>query len=166
MHNWYLLEHNSKQYQWVSSEISKLGVDFFNPKMISLRIRKDRPSTRKVEKQLFPGYLLLRLDPEEVHTSKITSIEGAHRFVRFGEELAVISEKVIQGLMGMELLRIDRTLSNTDVRNLPQDVMKTLYLIAEKRSEQERKSLLLSLLKEMAVRDIINRRSALVYSTI
>ncbi|HHK4589194.1 TPA: transcription termination/antitermination NusG family protein, partial [Pseudomonas aeruginosa] len=66
MRNWYLMTHNRNALEWVTSKVEALDVELYAPTRTELRRRVDRPSQRKTTRQLFPGYLFLRFDPEVV----------------------------------------------------------------------------------------------------
>ena len=82
---WLVLRYNSKCQQSLEYFIGGLaGVDFYSPRRITFTPRSNRPSPNKYEVVLFPGYMFLHFDPEEVHTSQITAFSGAYNFVSFG----------------------------------------------------------------------------------
>ena len=89
MRSWYVLVHNSACYQSLTRLIQNLDVEVYLPCRVTLRKRKDRPSSVRRELPLFPGYLLLNFDPNVTHTTDITALNGAHGFVRFGGEACV-----------------------------------------------------------------------------
>lgn len=112
MRNWYLMTHNRNALEWVTSKVEALDVELYAPTRTELRRRVDRPSQRKTTRQLFPGYLFLRFDPEVVHTTTITDIAGVQGFVRFGGAPYVISDSVIETLKETLLLRTDKSRSD------------------------------------------------------
>ncbi|OPE56542.1 transcriptional regulator, partial [Pseudomonas syringae pv. tomato] len=84
MKNWRVLMHNSSVYQSLITSIERLDVEVYSPESITYRKRPDRPSSTEKVVRLFPGYLLLRFDPQVTHTTTITALNGARGFVQFG----------------------------------------------------------------------------------
>ncbi|HCE0707521.1 transcription termination/antitermination NusG family protein [Pseudomonas aeruginosa] len=154
MRNWYLLSCKSNAHQWVKSAVEQLaGVEAYSPILIEKQRRSDRLSGFRVkEKDLFPGYLFLRFDPEEVHTTQITRFPGAIQFVRFAGEPYVVPESVIQGLRDVLLLRVDRTLACIEYRNLPSELEKSLHLVVGLRSAAQRRARFLAILQHENIR--------------
>lgn len=76
MKNWRVLMHNSSVYQSLITSIERLDVEVFSPTRKTSRKRTDRPSSVEKEVRLFPGYLLLRFDPQVTHTTTITALNG------------------------------------------------------------------------------------------
>ncbi|PUA41514.1 transcriptional regulator [Pseudomonas protegens] len=152
MTGWYLITHKLNAFQWVTSKSAELGVEVFSPTLVELRKRPDRPSCRKFEKQLFPGYLFLRFDPYEIHTTLITAIAGVQGFVGFGGLHSQVRDEVIEKMRRVlqPKLRSDRTLSRIEYRELPDDLTRALRLIIEMPSELCRKAALFELLKNDA----------------
>ncbi|WP_408630370.1 transcription termination/antitermination NusG family protein, partial [Pseudomonas syringae] len=73
MKNWRVLMHNSSIYQSLITSIERLDVEVYSPESITYRKRLDRPSSTEKVVRLFPGYLLLRFDPQVTHTTTITA---------------------------------------------------------------------------------------------
>lgn len=151
MRNWYLMTHNRNALEWVTSKVEAvmgLDVELYAPTRTELRRRVDRPSQRKTTRQLFPGYLFLRFDPEVVHTTTITDIAGVQGFVRFGGAPYVISDSVIETLKETLLLRTDKGLDVVEYRNLPSEFEKSLRLIVLMQDDERRKVAFYALLQQ------------------
>ena len=151
MKSWYVITNKRNAFQWVTERLTSIGVEFFSPTHVELRKRPDRPSCRKIEKQLFSGYLFLRFDPDELHTTTIADIPGVQGFVRYGGQPSTVRNELVDALRKTLLLRTDRTLSCIEYRNLPSDLMRALHLIVEMRSETRRKAALYALLEKEAM---------------
>ncbi|MNR03741.1 Transcription antitermination protein RfaH [compost metagenome] len=165
MRSWYLLTHNSNYRQSLTSEIKKMDVEVYSPVRVTLRKRKDRPSSVKSDLPLFPGYLLLNFDPEVIHTTKITAFNGAHGFVRFGGDACVVQDSVVEALRETLLLRTDRWFDCIEYRNLPCELAQSLHLIIEMRSDASRKAAFYALLEKNALwQRLASRPAARVYS--
>lgn len=152
MSKWVVLTHKANAFQWVTSRLAERGIEMYSPTLVELRKRSDQPTYRKFQKQLFPGYLFLRIDPDEVHPSTITAIPGVGDFIRFGGDHAVVRDAVIEKMRRViePTLRPDRTLSRIEYRELSDDIEKALHLIMQMPSELRRKAALFELLKNDA----------------
>ena len=167
MRSWYVLVHNSACYQSLTRLIQNLDVEVYLPCRVTLRKRKDRPSSVRRELPLFPGYLLLNFDPNVTHTTDITALNGAHGFVRFGGEACVVQDQVVETLRDSLILRTDRSFDSIDYRNLPSEVEKTLHLIIDMHSEVARKAAFFDLLTQSALLERLSSRSSTrIYSGI
>jgi len=167
MRNWYVLVHNSSNYQSLTDAIRKLDVEVYSPCRVTLRKRKDRPSSVRRELPLFPGYLLLHFDPDVTHTTEITALNSAHGFVRFGGDACVVQDCVVETLRDLTLLRTDRTVSHVEYCNLPSELAKSLHLIIDMHSEVARKAAFFSLLaQDHALQRLVSRPGGRVYSSV
>jgi transcription antitermination factor NusG len=144
-----------------------MDVEVYSPCRVTFRKRKDRPSSVRRELPLFPGYLLLRFDPNVTHTTTITALSGAHGFVRFGGETCVLQDSVVDALKAAVLVRTDRTFDCIEYRNLPSELEKSLHLIIDMHSEAARKAAFFALLAEgAALARLASRPGNLCYSTV
>ncbi len=148
MKNWYLLTHNSTYFNRISVEMVRMGVEFFSPTRTKLRKRPDRPSFTKSELPLFPGYMFLNFDPEEVHTTQITAITGAHGFVRFAGDPCIIRDPVIDAMRNILLIRFGNELNSVQYRNLDTDVEQALHKIMDLDSSPARISAFCKLIQD------------------
>ncbi|KPW81207.1 MULTISPECIES: transcription termination/antitermination NusG family protein [Pseudomonas syringae group] len=167
MKNWHVLMHNSAVYQSLITLIERLDVEVYSPTRTTHRKRTDRPSSIEKEVRLFPGYLLLRFDPEVTHTTTITALNGAHGFVQFGGQTCVMQDSTVEGLKAASMVRANRWLDCVEFRNLPTELEKTLRLIIEMKSEAARRAAFSALLVQDAALERLVRRSGTVfYSTV
>jgi transcription antitermination factor NusG len=103
MKEWYILHHPERFFPCLQRGLESLNVEYFMPIIQEYSPRKDRLSYRaRRPKPLFPCYMFIHLDPEEVHTSEIMKLNGAASFLRFGERLYTISEKEINAMKYIE----------------------------------------------------------------
>ena len=147
MFRWHLITHNLHAFQLVTSRCKLLGVEVFAPTKMEVKKRRDCNAVRVTETQLFPGYLFVRLDPEQVHPSAVSDIPGVKEFVRFGGEISTVSNALIEALKQSLLLRTDQKVTNLECRNVSPDVLKQLSAIALMKSKLERQTALFSLLQ-------------------
>lgn len=106
MENWYLACHKSGKHNALKAQmfLSQMGVEVFIPQVCYHDPRADRPGTfRKTIEPLFPGYIFLCFDYNEVHTSKIEYCPGISHLVRFGETIAPINDSMVNAIMKLTL---------------------------------------------------------------
>lgn len=153
MKSWFLITHNldGARYERAKNRLDSLGVEVYAPIRTELKKRKDCGSFRHAEKPLFPGYLFLKFDPEDVHTTAVSDLHGMKGFVRFGNKLAQPTDSLIEAMRQSLLLRIDQGVSCLEFRNLPESIQIELYEISEMPTRLRREIALLSLLQKMSV---------------
>ncbi|RML99021.1 hypothetical protein ALQ86_200160 [Pseudomonas amygdali pv. eriobotryae] len=167
MKNWRVLMHNSSIYQSLITSIERLDVEVYSPESITYRKRPDRPSSTEKVVRLFPGYLLLRFDPQVTHTTTITALNGARGFVQFGGQACVMQDSTVEGLKAAALVRSNRALDCIEFRNLPTELEKTLCLIIDMKSEAARRAAFLALLaQDAALERLVRRNGTLCYSRV
>lgn len=147
MYRWHLITHNFHAYQYVTGRIQQLGVEVYSPTKMEVKKRRDCNAVRVTESPLFPGYLFVRLDPDQVHPSVISEIPGVKEFVRFGGPICTISNSLIEALKQSLLLRTDEKVTSLECRNVSTDVMRSLSEIALMKSKLNRQLALFELLK-------------------
>lgn len=167
MQNWYVLTHNSAIHHALVVLIERLGVEVYSPSRVTFRKRKDRPSAVKTEVRLFPGYLLLRFDPNVTHTTTITALSGAHGFIQFGGKTCVLHDSVVEVLKAAVVICPNRVLDCIEYRNLPTELEKSLHLIVDMQSEAARRAAFFALVAQGAALDrLVKRPGTLCYSTV
>lgn len=159
MYQWHLITHNFHAYQLVTSRIKQLGVEIYAPTKIEVKKRRDCNAVRYTETQLFPGYLFVRLDPEQVHPSVISDISGVKEFVRFGGAISTVSNGLIEALKHSMLLQTDKKVTSLECRNVSPEVLKTLAAIRLMKNEVERQTALFALLKSDSLLSDTSARS-------
>jgi len=153
MKSWFLIMHSldGARLERARARLDALGVEIYTPVHVELKKRKDCNAFRPTEKALFPGYMFLKFDPEETHTTTIADMHGMKGFVRFGTKLAKPTDVLIAALRQALLLRIDKGVECIEFRNLPESVQKDLFEIAELPTRIRREVALLCLLQKMTV---------------
>lgn len=147
MKGWYLITHNLHGFQVVTSKIGLLGVEIYSPTLIEVTQRRDCRGVRRAEKQLFPGYLFLRFDPEQVHTTTIADVPGVKGFVRFGDQIGMVSDGVIEGLKRSTQVLVDRPLRAVECSNVSQETLESISAIVKMRSRDDRQVAFFALLE-------------------
>lgn len=148
MQGWFLITHNFHGFQLVTEKLKALGVEVYSPTRCEVKKRRDCNAVRITEKQLFPGYLFLRFDFEQVHTTTISDLPGVKGFVRFGNIPAIVSDAIIEDLKQSLLLLPNQAVTCLELRNLPPDMQGAWSAIVEIKSELQRQAALFSLLQK------------------
>ncbi|CAA2929399.1 Transcription antitermination protein RfaH [Arsenophonus endosymbiont of Bemisia tabaci Q2] len=52
----------------------------------------------KITESLFPNYLFIKFNPEEIHTTTIRSTRGVSHFIRFGLYPVIVPDNIINEL--------------------------------------------------------------------
>lgn len=150
MNSWYVITHNLHGYQVVTSKLSHLGIEVYAPTMVEVKQRKDCKGTRVSEKQLFPGYLFLRFDPEVVHTTAVSDVPGVRDFVRTGVQIATISDDLVEALRQSVRFTANKAVDTVECRNVSTETVQALRSITQMRSQVERQAALFALLEKDA----------------
>lgn len=102
MEQWYLAcyKPGKDNIYKAQSALCHINSTAFCPQIRIQRPRSDRPGqVRQVIEPLFPGYLFISFDPEEVHTSRIEECPGVNYLVRSAGRIAPIHTIVVEQLM-------------------------------------------------------------------
>lgn len=131
MKNWYILYHHERRFASVMQSLDRLvryEVEYYMPLKECFVPRKDRKCLRQAQpKPLFPCYMFVCFDPEVVHTTDISAIDGAIGFVRFGSEPFKIHEDIIEELKYWppEMLTTDN--GDIELRNSPEFFLEQIH---------------------------------------
>lgn len=161
MFRWHLITHNLHAFQTVTTKIKLLGVEVYAPTLIQSKKRRDCNAVRYTETQLFPGYLFVRIDPEQVHTSVIADIPGVKEFVRFGGAISTVSNSLIESLKHSMLLQADPKVVTLESRNVSPYVLQQLSAIVLIKDLVARRAALFTLLQSDS---LLNDTSGRAYS--
>ncbi len=93
MQSWYLIYCKRGQILRAKEHLERQDVDCLTP-MITLE-KMVRGKRTTVSEPLFPNYLFVHFDPEDIHTTTISATRGVSHFVRFGTQPATVPEAVI-----------------------------------------------------------------------
>ncbi|MCK1970920.1 transcription/translation regulatory transformer protein RfaH [Franconibacter sp. IITDAS19] len=100
MRSWYLLYCKRGQLQRAQEHLERQQVNCLTP-MITLE-KIVRGKRAAVSEPLFPNYMFVEFDPEEIHTTTISATRGVSHFVRFGSQPAMVPLKVIEQLQNCQ----------------------------------------------------------------
>lgn len=96
---WYLLRYREKTWKSTIQALNDPRIQTCCPLLYERQLRSDKKhSFRKIFTPLFPGYVFVRFNPVEIHTTAITSLPGIMDFVRKGKNIAVISDECVEEL--------------------------------------------------------------------
>ncbi|WP_019613763.1 transcription/translation regulatory transformer protein RfaH [Psychromonas ossibalaenae] len=93
---WFVVYCKSREESRAQLHLQNQGIHSFFPKIRKEKIIRGKRST--VEEALFPSYLFIFVDQEYTNFSKIRSTRGINDFVKFGREIARVSEETIKRL--------------------------------------------------------------------
>lgn len=148
MKKWYILHHPERLYVSLQDGLERLGVEYFMPTIQEYSQRCDRPSLRpKRPKPLFPCYMFIHVDPEETHTSKISRLNGAARFLRFGEFFYTIQQSDIDAMKFIEFKMIYKDENCFMCVNPPPELLKKMQYIYKMQLPENRVAALNALLQ-------------------
>ncbi len=97
MQSWYLLYCKRGQLLRAKEHLERQSVNCLTP-MITLE-KIVRGKRAAVSEPLFPNYLFVEFDPEDIHTTTVNSTRGVSHFVRFGSQPATVPQTVIHDLL-------------------------------------------------------------------
>lgn len=97
---WYVLQFTTTRFAAVFAHLERLNFSYFCPMETERYRRPDKIiSYRERRLPLFPGYLFIQADFEEVHSTTITAIPYVQRFISFGGEPLPVPEDVMAELL-------------------------------------------------------------------
>jgi len=138
---WYLLRCRQNYWKTIQQNLNEVGLKTCCPLILERRRRSDKKNAyRLINSPAFPGYIFVRFNPANIHTTAIKRIPGAMDFVRFGNVIATISQAEIEAL---KLVHYDRP---QEIVNLPKDLLTTIEKISSSKEPAVRIDLLFSIL--------------------
>lgn len=117
MESWYLLCHKAGKDNLYRAQLSIQlhGINTFSPMIQIEKPRTDRASARLSIEPLFYGYLFISLDPDYMHPARIEDFAGVSHFVRCGDEIKPIPERIVEQIMALPACQIE--LSGKNLRS-------------------------------------------------
>ncbi len=158
MESWYLLYCKRGQLLRAKEHLERQSVHCLSP-MIALE-KLVRGKRTQVDEPLFPNYLFIEFDPEEIHTTTISATRGVSHFVRFGSLPASVPYDVIMALQTDTPI----TMVDPDVPQPGDRVLITcgafegLKAIFTEPDGEARSMLLLNLLNKQITRSLDNKQ--------
>lgn len=94
MEKWYLLYCKRGQIERAIEHLNRQSVLCMTPMTEMEKIVRGKRTT--VQEALFPNYLFVKFDHNEIHTTTIQSTRGVSHFIRFGQLPTEVPEEVIE----------------------------------------------------------------------
>lgn len=139
---WYLLRCRQNYWKTIQQNLNDVGLKTCCPLILERRRRSDKKNAyRLINSPAFPGYIFVRFNPANIHTTAIKRIPGAMDFVRFGNEIATISQAEIEAL---KLVHFERPQEKI---NLPSELKKKIEKITSAEEPAVRIDILFSMLE-------------------
>ena len=93
---WFLLQTKSREEMRATHHLTNQGIDCFCPEVTLAKIV--RGQRKEVTEVLFPGYIFVLFDPENVSIATLRSTRGVLRVVSFGGQPALVAFSLIEQL--------------------------------------------------------------------
>ncbi|MGT2009289.1 transcription termination/antitermination NusG family protein [Enterobacter hormaechei subsp. xiangfangensis] len=139
---WYLLRCRQNFWKTIQQNLNEAGLKTCCPLILERRRRSDKKNAyRLINSPAFPGYIFVRFNPANIHTTAIKRIPGAMDFVRFGNQIATISQTEIEAL---KLVHYERPQEKI---NLPSELKKKIEKITSAEEPAVRIDILFSMLE-------------------
>ncbi|EEE1090746.1 hypothetical protein B9M44_005283, partial [Salmonella enterica subsp. enterica serovar Beaudesert] len=122
--------------------LNEAGLKTCCPLILERRKRSDKKNAyRLINSPAFPGYIFVRFNPANIHTTAIKRLPGAMDFVRFGNDIATISQAEIEAL---KLVHFERPQEKI---NLPNELIQKIEKITSAVEPAVRIDILFSMLE-------------------
>ncbi|EIB97836.1 MULTISPECIES: transcription/translation regulatory transformer protein RfaH [Pantoea] len=158
MEAWYLLYCKRGQLLRAKEHLERQEVHCLSPMIALEKIVRGKRTT--VSEPLFPNYLFIEFDPEEIHTTTISSTRGVSHFVRFGSTPATVPSAVIEALETdvPQILLDPETPQSGDEVVITEGTFEGLRAIFAEPDGETRSILLLNLLNKQVMRSVDNKQ--------
>jgi transcriptional antiterminator RfaH len=158
MESWYLLYCKRGQLLRAQEHLGRQDVNCLSP-MISLE-KIIRGKRQWIDEPLFPNYLFVKFDPEQIHTTTISATRGVSHFVRFGPSPALIPQHVIEELCAYgDTHHVDpKTPQPGDTVLITQGAFTGFQAIYSEPDGETRSMLLLTLINKQVSQSLDNRQ--------
>ncbi len=158
MESWYLLYCKRGQLLRAKEHLERQSVHCLSPMIAMEKIVRGKRTT--VSEPLFPNYLFIEFDPENIHTTTISSTRGVSHFVRFGPLPATVPQDVISVLQteAPQQMVDPETPQPGDEVVITDGTFEGLKAIFTEPDGEARSMLLLNLLNKQIVRSVDNKQ--------
>lgn len=97
---WYVLQFTTTRFEAVFTHLKRINISYFCPMETEKYRRPDKIiSYRERRTPLFPGYLFIRADFQEIDSKTITSLPYVQRIISFGSKPLPVPEDVMTDLL-------------------------------------------------------------------
>ncbi|MFB0712151.1 transcription/translation regulatory transformer protein RfaH [Buttiauxella noackiae] len=156
MESWYLLYCKRGQLLRAQEHLERQEVNCLTPMIKIEKIVRGKRTA--VDEPLFPNYMFVRFDPENIHTTTINSTRGVSHFVRFGSLPATVPSDVIEQLINQtpENVLDPDTPYEGDRVVITEGAFEGLEAIFSEPDGEARSMLLLNLLNKQVMQSVKN----------
>jgi transcriptional antiterminator RfaH len=96
---WYLLRCRENAWKTILETLTEAGLKTCCPLILERRRRKDKKNAyRLINYPAFPGYIFVKFNPSQIHTTAIKRMPGAMDFVHFGDRIATLHQEEVDAL--------------------------------------------------------------------
>lgn len=160
---WYLVYCKPRQEQRAQQHLVNQGFTTFLPALTVTRLKAGKQLT--VTEPMFPRYIFLQIDSDQLNISNIRSTRGVSDFVRFGQHLARVPAELIDSLSLQQQVQQQREYQNLPfkegesltVLNGPFSGIQAVYQLAD---GDKRSFVLLNLLGQWVKTSMENQQLA------
>lgn len=158
MENWYLIYCKRGQIERAIKNLKRQHVICLTPEaQIEKMVRGKRIT---VTEALFPNYLFVKFDPEEIHTTTIRSTRGVSHFIRFGLYPVIVPDNIINELKSASKPEIvaAKTPVSGDTVIITEGIFEGLKAIFSEPDGENRSVILLNILNQNIAKLIDNKQ--------
>lgn len=150
---WYLLRCRENTWRTTLQNLSEAGIKTCCPLILERRRRRDKKNSfRLINYPAFPGYIFVRFNPAQIHTTAIKRMPGAMDFVRFGNQIATIQQEEINAMKlihhNLPTVSLGTEQLTDDQLNIPTEVLKKIEKIFNAKESSERIDLMFSMISK------------------
>ncbi|MDR5611855.1 MAG: transcription/translation regulatory transformer protein RfaH [Arsenophonus sp.] len=114
----------------------------------------------KITEALFPNYLFVKFNPEEIHTTTIRSTRGVSHFIRFGLYPVIVPDNIINELKSAskQEIVVPKTPVSGDTIIITEGIFEGLKAIYSEPDGENRSVILLNILNQNVAKLIDNKQ--------
>ncbi|MCW2256435.1 transcriptional antiterminator RfaH [Providencia alcalifaciens] len=156
MEKWYLLYCKRGQIDRAIEHLDRQNVTCLTPIANIEKIIRGKRTI--VQEALFPNYLFVKFDHNEIHTTTIQSTRGVSHFVRFGQLPTVVPDEIIELLQQAQPFHIvaPETPIHGDNVLITEGIFAGIQAIYDESNGESRSILLLNILNKSVSKVIDN----------
>ncbi|MFV9997990.1 MAG: transcription/translation regulatory transformer protein RfaH [Arsenophonus endosymbiont of Dermacentor nuttalli] len=158
MENWYLLYCKRGQIERAIKNLKRQHVICLTPVAHIQKMMRGKRVT--VIETLFPNYLFVKFNPEEIHTTTIRSTRGVSHFIRFGLYPVIVPDNIINELKFASKQEIiaPKTPVSGDTVVITEGIFEGLKAIYSEPDGENRSIILLNILNQNIPKLIDNKQ--------
>lgn len=158
MENWYLLYCKRGQIERAIENLKRQHVICLTPEAQIQKMVRGKRIT--ITEALFPNYLFVKFNPEEIHTTTIRSTRGVSHFIRFGLYPVIVPDNIINELKSASKQEIvaPKTPVSGDTIIITEGIFEGLKAIYSEPDGENRSVILLNILNQNVAKLIDNKQ--------